>query len=52
VIGRGGGEARGVGLRPRSRVGWWYEFPDDPEMRVSHETIYVSLFVQSRGAVA
>ena len=27
------------------------EFPDDPEMRVSHETIYVSLFVQSRGAL-
>jgi IS30 family transposase len=24
-------------------------FPDDPEMRVSHETIY--LFVQSRGAL-
>ena len=27
------------------------EFPDDPEMRVSHETIYLSLFVQSRGAL-
>ena len=27
------------------------EFPDDPEMRVSHETIYRSLFVQSRGAL-
>jgi transposase, IS30 family len=27
------------------------EFPDDPEMRVSHETIYTSLFVQSRGAL-
>jgi transposase, IS30 family len=26
-------------------------FPDDPEMRVSHETIYLSLFVQSRGAL-
>ena len=25
------------------------EFPDDPEMRVSHETIYQSLFVQGRG---
>jgi IS30 family transposase len=24
------------------------EFPDDPEMRVSHETIYESLFVQGR----
>jgi IS30 family transposase len=25
------------------------EFPDDLEMRISHETIYQSLFVQSRG---
>jgi transposase, IS30 family len=25
------------------------EFPDDLEMRISHETIYVSLYVQSRG---
>ncbi len=25
------------------------EFPDDPRMRVSHETIYLSLFVQGRG---
>jgi transposase, IS30 family len=27
------------------------EFPGDAEMRVSHETIYQSLFVQSRGAL-
>ena len=27
------------------------DYPDDPEMRVSHETIYRSLFVQSRGAL-
>ncbi len=27
------------------------EYPDDPEMRVSHETIYQSLFVQTRGAL-
>jgi IS30 family transposase len=27
------------------------DYPDDPEMRVSHETIYMSLFVQSRGAL-
>jgi transposase, IS30 family len=27
------------------------EFPDDPGMRVSHETIYQSLFVQARGAL-
>jgi IS30 family transposase len=26
-------------------------FPHDPEMRVSHETIYQSLYVQSRGAL-
>ena len=26
-------------------------FPDDPEMRVSHETIYMSLFVRGRGAL-
>jgi IS30 family transposase len=25
------------------------EFPDDREMRISHETIYLSLFVQARG---
>ena len=27
------------------------EYPNDPEMRVSHETIYMSLFVQGRGAL-
>ncbi|WP_407077012.1 IS30 family transposase [Nocardioides sp.] len=27
------------------------DFPDDPEMRVSHETIYTSLYVQGRGAL-
>jgi transposase, IS30 family len=26
-------------------------YPDDPEMQVSHETIYLSLFVQARGAL-
>ena len=28
------------------------EFPDDPMMQVSHETIYQSLFVQGRGELA
>jgi IS30 family transposase len=27
------------------------DYPDEPEMRVSHETIYQSLYVQSRGAL-
>src|SRR5207244_7228052 len=27
------------------------EYPDEPEMRVSHETIYQSLFVQGRGSL-
>ena len=37
---------------PEQIAGWLVsEFPDDPEMRVSHETIYLSLFVQTRGAL-
>jgi IS30 family transposase len=37
---------------PQQISGWLVKtFPDDPEMRVSHETIYLSLFVQSRGAL-
>jgi IS30 family transposase len=37
---------------PQQISGWLVEqFADDPEMRVSHETIYMSLFVQSRGAL-
>jgi IS30 family transposase len=37
---------------PEQISGWLErEFPDEPEMRVSHETIYQSLFVQSRGAL-
>jgi IS30 family transposase len=27
------------------------EYPNDPEMRVSHETIYMALYVQGRGAL-
>jgi IS30 family transposase len=37
---------------PQQISGWLARtFPDDPEMRVSHETIYLSLFVQARGAL-
>ena len=37
---------------PGQIAGWLAEnFPDDPEMGVSHETIYLSLFVQSQGAL-
>jgi IS30 family transposase len=37
---------------PTQISGWLVDsFPDDPEMRVSHETIYLSLFVQARGAL-
>jgi IS30 family transposase len=27
------------------------EFPDDPQMQISHETIYLSLYVQGRGSL-
>jgi IS30 family transposase len=37
---------------PQQIAGWLVRtFPDEPEMRVSHETIYLTLFVQSRGAL-
>jgi IS30 family transposase len=37
---------------PGQIAGWLrLEFPDDQEMWVSHETIYRSLFVQSKGAL-
>ena len=33
--------------------GWLIDtYPDDGEMRVSHETIYQSLFIQGKGALA
>ena len=37
---------------PQQIAGWLKEqYPGDPEMWVSHETIYRSLFVQARGAL-
>ena len=37
---------------PEQISGWLdRHFPHDPEMHVSHETIYMSLFVQARGAL-
>jgi IS30 family transposase len=37
---------------PQQIAGWLRTtFPDDPAMQVSHETIYRSLFVQSRGVL-
>jgi len=37
---------------PQQISGWLKDqYPGDPEMRVSHETIYRSLFVQARGAL-
>jgi IS30 family transposase len=37
---------------PEQIAGWLKErFPDDQTMRVSHETIYLTLFVQARGAL-
>ena len=49
LLSRGSSELR---WSPAQISGWLVEeFPDEPEMRVSHETIYLSLFVQSRGAL-
>jgi transposase, IS30 family len=37
---------------PEQIAGWLpLAYPSDPVMRVSHETIYLSLFIQSRGAL-
>jgi len=37
---------------PEQIVGWLKDlFPDDHTMRVSHETIYLTLFIQTRGAL-
>jgi IS30 family transposase len=37
---------------PQQIAGWLKAtYPNDPEMQVSHETIYRTLFIQSRGAL-
>jgi len=37
---------------PRQIAGWLkYTYPDDENYQVSHETIYLTLFVQARGAL-
>jgi len=37
---------------PRQIAGWLkYHYPDDETYQVSHETIYLTLFVQARGAL-
>ena len=37
---------------PQQVAGWLHQaYPDDPAMHVSHETIYLSLFIQSRGVL-
>jgi IS30 family transposase len=38
---------------PPQQIAAWLAlaYPGDPEMRVSHETLYLSLFVQARGAL-
>jgi transposase, IS30 family len=41
-----------LGFSPQQIAGWLRRHhPNDPEMYVSHETIYQSLFVQGRGAL-
>ncbi len=37
---------------PRQIAGWLkYTYPDDENFQVSHETIYLTLFIQARGAL-
>ena len=37
---------------PRQIAGWLkYAYPDDENFQVSHETIYLTLFIQARGAL-
>jgi len=47
----GGGEQGELRWSPQI-AGWLAaSYRDDPEMRVSRETLYLSLFVQARGAL-
>ncbi len=39
------------GRRSKSRAGWKRKHPDDEHACVSHETIYRSLFIQTRGVL-
>ena len=42
----------GENWSPEQIAGWLArKHPDDPDLQVSHETIYRTLFVQSRGAL-
>jgi IS30 family transposase len=46
------GEQLKLKWSPQQIAGWLKTtYPDDPEMQVSHETIYRTLFIQSRGAL-
>jgi IS30 family transposase len=45
-------EKLGLLWSPQQIAGWLGRtYPDDEAMRISHETIYLSLFVQTRGAL-
>jgi transposase, IS30 family len=47
-----GAEKLAIDWSPQQIAGWLRRtFPDNPEMQVSHETIYLSLFGQSRGVL-
>ena len=48
---RGGETGAATGRPSKSPAGFGATFPSDADMQVSHETIYRSLFVQSRGVL-
>ena len=49
---RAGGDELVLRWSPQQIAGWLpLAFPEDPVMRVSRETVYLSLFAQSRGAL-